>query len=57
MLTYEYRCKKCKAKFVIQKEMSERNEPVACGCGSKADRVYTSPSIQFKGTGFYTTGG
>lgn len=57
MLTYEYRCKECKAKFVIQKEINERNKPVACGCGSKADRVYTSPSVQFKGTGFYTTGG
>lgn len=57
MPTYEYRCKECNAMFVMSREVDERDEPVSCGCGWEARRVYSPPAIKFKGTGFYKTGG
>ena len=43
--------------FVMSREVDERDEPVSCGCGWEARRVYSPPAIKFKGTGFYKTGG
>lgn len=55
MPTYEYRCNKCKAVYVLSRSVDERSHDVNCVCGSKADRVFTPLPVQFKGSGFYKT--
>lgn len=57
MPTYEYRCGKCNALTVIPRTIDERDDEVKCSCGFKSTRIYNTPGIQFKGTGFYKTGG
>jgi len=42
----------------VQRSYQERETDVMCPqCSLKTSRVYNTPSIQFKGTGFYKTGG
>ena len=58
MAQYVYLCTKCKKESVVERPMSEEsNQSIFCPCGGTAARVYTSPSISFKGGGFYSTGG
>lgn len=57
MPTYEYRCNKCMAKVVLSRNVDERDEEVECVCGNKSSRIYNTVGVQFKGTGFYSTGG
>lgn len=58
MPTYEYRCNKCESSVTFSRSVGERDEPVNCPvCGLSSTRVYNAPGIQFKGTGFYKTGG
>ena len=55
MPTYEYRCSKCKAVYVLSRSIDERSQDVNCVCGNSADRVFLPLFVQFKGTGFYKT--
>ena len=56
--TYEYRCNKCESYATFSRRLEERDEPVICSqCGFNSTRIYNAPGIQFKGTGFYKTGG
>jgi putative FmdB family regulatory protein len=58
MPTYEYQCNKCEVNFDTVRSYRERETEVTCPtCGLVSTRVYSTPSIQFKGTGFYSTGG
>lgn len=57
MPTYEYRCGKCESLTVISRSVDERDDEVKCTCGFESTRIYNAPGIQFKGTGFYRTGG
>ena len=57
MPTYEYRCYKCLALQVISRDVDDRDEEVICVCGERMNRIYNTPGIQFKGSGFYSTGG
>lgn len=58
MPTYEYRCNDCMTTMTFSRSIHERDESVKCvTCGLESTRIYTAPSIQFKGTGFYKTGG
>lgn len=58
MPTYEYKCTGCDNLVVLNRKVDERDEEVTCDkCGNTSSRIYNSPSIQFKGTGFYSTGG
>lgn len=43
--------------MVINRKAEERDDEVTCVCGQVSSRVYSVPAIQFKGTGFYSTGG
>lgn len=44
--------------MTFSRSIDERDEPVKCiTCGLESTRVYNTPGIQFKGTGFYKTGG
>lgn len=57
MPTYEYRCDKCNAKLVMTRKVDDRDALVNCDCGHYFTRQFTPPAIQFKGSGFYSTGG
>jgi putative FmdB family regulatory protein len=57
MPTYEYRCRKCHSLIVLSRKTEERDEEVTCPCGQVSSRIYSTPAVQFKGTGFYSTGG
>lgn len=55
MPLYEYKCVKCGHRF-------EKIEPITAPttrkcpkCGKKAERMLSSPAIQFKGSGWYVT--
>ena len=55
---YEYRCNKCQSSIVFSRSVEDRDEPVKCvTCGLESTRIYNAPGVQFKGTGFYKTGG
>ena len=56
MPTYDYRCNNCLSLTTITRKAEERDNEVLCSyCGLASTRVYSVPSIQFKGTGFYST--
>lgn len=53
MVRYEYACPKCGEKF-----MSELMKGAKCPtCKIKGTRVFSISMVQFKGKGFYATGG
>ena len=57
MPIYIYLCDKCEDNKEIARGMDD-NDPQACpDCGAPIKRVYSVGGIQFKGKGFYRTGG
>ncbi len=68
MPTYEYRCRTCNARFELQQSFSEdslthcptagsQQSPAACMAPGEGEvrKVFSAPSITFKGDGFYKT--
>ena len=68
MPTYEYRCRTCDAHFEVQQSFSEdsltrcptaasEHSPLVCVAPGEGDvrKVFSAPSITFKGDGFYKT--
>ena len=68
MPTYEYRCRTCDAHFEVQQSFSEdsltrcpiaasEQSPLACVAPGEGEvrKVFSAPSITFKGDGFYKT--
>lgn len=55
MPTYDYKCTVCGIVREIFRNLGEDSEPVCCD--KNMERVWTAPPVQFKGTGFYSTGG
>jgi putative FmdB family regulatory protein len=55
--TYEYKCMKCQETQVLSRNVEDRDDEVECVCGNKSSRIYNTVGVQFKGTGFYSTGG
>ena len=57
MPIYEYECTKCGCRFEVRQDFDD--EPITqCqnnGCDGLVRRVFSPPSIIFKGSGFYTT--
>jgi putative FmdB family regulatory protein len=52
---YEYRCKKCGARFERIQKFSDAPLAKCEKCGGKLEQLLSSPAIQFKGTGWYVT--
>jgi putative FmdB family regulatory protein len=52
---YEYECTKCKRHFERLQKFSDKPAKLCPNCGAPAQRLISSPAIQFKGTGWYVT--
>ena len=58
MPTYQYNCVECEtSKDVTRGFDDEEAVPPCPNCGYKMTRVFNTFGIQFKGSGFYSTGG
>lgn len=58
MLIYEYRCNNCMSYTQVARAYNETETEVVCPqCNLSSSRIYSVPGTQFKGTGFYKTGG
>ena len=55
MPLYEYKCSQCGTVFEVRQKFSDRRITVHEGCGGTVERLLSSPSFQFKGSGFYIT--
>ena len=68
MPTYEYRCRTCDVRFEVQQSFTENSltlcpsaaseqSPPACAAPGEGEvrKVFSAPSITFKGDGFYKT--
>ena len=56
MPLYEFECEDCKTRFERIQKFTDPNPDVCPACGkSQIRRMFSSPAIQFKGSGFYIT--
>lgn len=56
MPLYEFECEDCKTRFERIQKFTDPNPDVCPSCGkSQIRRMFSSPAIQFKGSGFYIT--
>lgn len=55
-MRYPYKCPQCGIEFDVERSIhAEASSPSCPECKVEMWRVYTTPSIQFKGSGFYST--
>ena len=55
MPLYEYQCTKCGQRVEIIQKISDPPYSHCPKCGSDMKKLFSSPAIQFKGSGFYKT--
>jgi len=55
MPLYEYQCDACAHRFEVIQKYSDPPIEVCPKCGSAVNKLFSSPAIQFKGSGFYLT--
>lgn len=55
MPLYEYQCKKCGRRIEKIQKFSDSPLTTCEECGGKLERLLSSSSIQFKGSGWYVT--
>jgi len=55
MPLYEYACEKCGERVEILQKFSDPPYSHCPKCGGDMRKLISSPSIQFKGSGFYKT--
>jgi putative FmdB family regulatory protein len=55
MPLYEYQCDACGHKFEVIQKFSDPLIDTCPKCGSPVHKLFSSPAIQFKGSGFYIT--
>ncbi len=55
MPIYEYRCTKCGHRFEVIQKVNDAHISKCEKCKGKAERLISSPAIQFKGSGWYIT--
>lgn len=54
MAVYEYKCDECQSE--IETNLHFEVGPDCSVCFRLMKRVWTAPAVQFKGSGFYSTG-
>ena len=57
MPIYVYSCEKCEENKEVNKGMNDPDPQSCPDCGGEIKRVYTPAGVQFRGKGFYSTGG
>jgi putative FmdB family regulatory protein len=55
MPLYEYECNACAHRFEVIQKYSDAHIDVCPKCGGGVTKLFSSPAIQFKGSGFYLT--
>ena len=55
MPLYEYQCTKCGERTEILQRFSDPPYAHCPKCGGEVKKLFSSPAIQFKGSGFYKT--
>ncbi|MEK6375749.1 MAG: FmdB family zinc ribbon protein [Acidobacteriota bacterium] len=55
MPLYEYQCTQCRERTEILQRTSDPPFTHCPKCGGEVKKLFSSPSIQFKGSGFYKT--
>jgi len=55
MPIYEYQCKQCSERHEIIQRFSDPPMEQCPKCGGEMKKLFSSPAIQFKGSGFYKT--
>jgi putative FmdB family regulatory protein len=55
MPLYEYQCQACGHRFEVIQKYSDPHVTVCPKCGGEVQKLFSSPAIQFKGSGFYIT--
>jgi putative FmdB family regulatory protein len=55
MPIYEYQCKQCNERHEIIQRFSDAPLTHCPTCGGEMKKLFSSPAIQFKGSGFYKT--
>ena len=55
MPLYEYQCDACERQFELIRKFSDPPLEECPHCGGKIRKLFSSPAIQFKGSGFYIT--
>lgn len=55
MPIYEYRCTACNDQHEIIQKISDPPLAHCPKCGGEMKKLFSSPAIQFKGSGFYKT--
>ena len=55
MPLYEYQCEECGHRFELIQKYSDAPVATCPKCGGPVKKLFSSPAIQFKGSGFYIT--
>ena len=55
MPLYEYECDGCRRRFELIRKFSDPPLASCPTCGGPVRKLFSSPAIQFKGTGWYVT--
>ena len=55
MPLYEYQCDACQKRFEKIQKFSDPLVDTCPSCGGHVTKLFSSPAIQFKGTGWYIT--
>jgi putative FmdB family regulatory protein len=55
MPLYEYQCDACGHRFEVIQKYSDAPIDICPTCGGAVHKLFSSPAIQFKGSGFYIT--
>lgn len=55
MPLYEYLCNRCGKRFEVRQKFADEPLKTHEECGGEAERLLSTPSFQFKGTGWYVT--
>ena len=55
MPLYEYECNACAHRFEVIQKYSDAPIASCPKCGGAVSKLFSSPAIQFKGSGFYLT--
>lgn len=55
MPLYEYECNACAHRFEVIQKFSDPPIEICPKCSSGVSKLFSSPAIQFKGSGFYLT--